>query len=430
MDQTTLLTVLKSEIERSTGCTDPGSVALAVARATRELGTLPEQISVTVSPNVFKNGISVGVPGTGKRGLGIAAALGAVINRPAAGLAIFDHVTPAALAQANTLIAAERVQIRSANTPDPLYIHAQVSAGDTHAHAIIVGDYSNIVQVARNDTIVFSAPNIPAIVTEEILMQHSLDTLFALIETIPPGELEFLIHAAEINYQAAQVGLGDPAMKLGRALEQRVAALPTSLAAMHTAQAWTAAATEARMRGLVVPIMAITGSGNHGIANFLGVRAVADTLGSPRDKLARALARSSVVTVLIKGYLSRMTAVCGCSVAASTGIAAGTVYLLGGDYAQSVMAMQSVIGTLAGMICDGAKESCAYKVSSSVAQAVQFAFAAMQGAAIPADTGIVGHTLKATLENLGQLNNPGMMATDRLVLRLIEKNIHPPSGVF
>jgi L-cysteine desulfidase len=175
------------------------------------------------------------------------------------------------------------------------------------------------------------------------------------------------------------------------------------------------------MAGLPVPIMAIVGSGNHGIANFLGILAVAEVLESPREKLAKALAISSTVTVYIKSILKRMTAFCGCSVAAATGVAAGTVYLLGGSRDDAIHAMQSVIGTLAGMLCDGAKESCAYKLSASTATAIQFAYLAMQGAYVPAGMGVVGNTIEGTIENLGRLNNPGMVETDRLVLELIEQ---------
>jgi L-cysteine desulfidase len=168
-----------------------------------------------------------------------------------------------------------------------------------------------------------------------------------------------------------------------------------------------------------VPVMAIAGSGNHGIANFLGILGVSETLDSSPEKTARALAISSTVTVVIKAYSSRLSAFCGCAVAAAAGVAAGTVYLLGGSYTDSVNAMQSVIGTLAGMVCDGAKESCAFKLSSSVALAVQFSYLALEGACIPAGMGLLGSTIEKTFENLGRLNDPGMVTVDRLMLHMI-----------
>ncbi len=427
VDIPSLLNLLKSELERSTGCTDPGAVALAVARAARELGTRPETVDVLVSPNVFKNGISVGIPGTGERGLVIAAALGAVIDRCEAGLAIFDSVTPGLLEQARKLVSAGRVLVHYADAPDPLYIRAELSSGGHRARAVIMNDYSNITEVVRDGDVILSSPFAKASEVQNALAGSTLETLFGLIDAMTAEDLEFLLQAAQVNRRAADIGLGDPSLKLGRSLDRRSSVTPQPFAAMSFAQVWTAAASEARMAGLKVPVMAIAGSGNHGITVTLGILAAAETLGSPRALLARALARGAVVTIMIKSHVHRMTAFCGCAVAASTGVAAGTVYLLGGDFSAAERAMQTVIGTLAGMLCDGAKESCAYKLSTSASLAIQAAFAAMEGVSIPAGMGIVGATAEDSFTNLGELNDPGMLATDRLVLKLIGKNASPES---
>jgi L-cysteine desulfidase len=158
LDKKLLMRVLQEEMERSTGCTDPGAVCLAVSRAAKELGKKPERVVVTVSPNVYKNGISAGVPGTGRRGLHIAAALGAVLGKSEAGLAILDHVTEPGLEQATRLLSDHAVEIKYAEMPDPLYINADVWAGQDHACAIIANDYSNIVHVECNGQVTFSSP--------------------------------------------------------------------------------------------------------------------------------------------------------------------------------------------------------------------------------------------------------------------------------
>jgi L-cysteine desulfidase len=421
MDKESLLGVLREEIERSTGCTDPGAVCLAVSRAVRELSQRPERVVVTVSPNVYKNGVSVGVPGTGQRGLRIAAALGAVLDKSEAGLAILDYVTEEKLEEAMQQASTHAVQVRCAETPDPLYIKAQVWAGQDCAHVVIANDYSNITEIARNGVITFSSPEKKNEAVKSVLGRYSLKQLYDLVETMTVQDLEFLLAAAEVNRAAAEIGLSSVSLRLGLALNDRPSKLPEPFSAMNKAQVLTAAAGEARMSGLPVPVMAMAGSGNHGIANFLGILAVAETLSSSQEKLAKALAISSTVTVYIKSFVKRMTAFCGCSVAAATGVAAGTVFLLGGSYDDSVHAMQSVVGTLSGMLCDGAKESCAYKLSVSVAIAIQFAYLALQGAYVPAGMGIVGNTIEDTIENLGLLNNPGMVETDRFLLKLIEK---------
>jgi len=428
MDKENLLNILRVEVQRSTGCTDPGSVALAVARAVVELGLPPERIEVLVSPSVYKNGVGVGIPGTGMRGLDIAAALGAVLACPEAGLAIFDGVSAEALALAKALVDSGRARVGYGETPDPLYVKAEVFHGARKAHAVIAGDYANFIELGRDGAASFSSPLARAMESQDGLAGSSLEALLGLVDAMTEDDLGFLLEAADINLRAAEAGLASPDLRLGPALAGRgrvggkAADLPQPFAAMHLAQVWTAAASEARMAGLPVTIMAIAGSGNHGITYSLGVLAVARTLGVSRDRLAAALAYAALVTVVIKSHVHRMTAFCGCSVAASTGLAAATVHLLGGGFPIAQAAMQSVIGTLSGMLCDGAKESCAYKLSTSASLAIQCAFAAMEGASIPGGMGIVGPSIEESFVNLGQLNNPGMVATNSFVLGLIERN--------
>jgi L-cysteine desulfidase len=419
LDKTQLIKVLKSEIERSVGCTDPGAVCLAVRHAAKALGRMPERVEVTVSPNVYKNGMCVGVPGTGMRGLHIAAALGAVLGGEP-GLAMLDRASTEDLAAAKRLISRGMVSIAHAETPDPLYIKAQVTADGHAAYAIISNDYTNMTEVVVDGIAVSATAISTRAQAHESLKGHSLEELFRAIDTMSSVDLAFLMDAARVNRRAAGTGLGNPAsVRLGTALSQLPESLPAPFKAATRARCLTAAACEARMSGLPVPVIAIAGSGNHGIANFLGILAVAEVLGSPEERLARALAISSTVTVVIKGYASRLSAFCGCAVSAAAGVAAGTVYLLGGSYQDSVNAMQSVIGTLAGMVCDGAKESCAFKLSSSVALAIQFSYLALDGAYVPAGMGLLGGTIEQTFENLGRLNNPGMVAADRLLLGMI-----------
>ena len=170
------------------------------------------------------------------------------------------------------------------------------------------------------------------------------------------------------------------------------------------------------MRGFSVPVCALSGSGNHGITAFLGVKAFAEEIGADEAMTAHALAIATIIAIYIKVQTGRLTAYCGCAIAPATGVAAAVVHLLGGDVETMIRAMQSVVGTFSGMLCDGAKLSCAYKVSTVAASAVQFALLAMNGACIPNGDGIVGQTIEDTIRNLGTLNDPGMRETDRVVL--------------
>lgn len=423
MNKKQLIAVLKHEIQRSTGCTDPGSVCLAVSRATRELGKLPDQIKVIVSPNIFKNGVSVGIPGTDKNGLHLAAALGALIDKSEEGLGLLSHVTPKTICSAENIVQKGIVNVKYKDFLNPLYVKAIVANDQDQASAIIEGDYANITQVTKNSKVVYSSDQAGAKPESYILVNHSVHELYKLITSIDYQDISFLIDHANVNQEAVIEDLGNPNMQLGKLIDRNGDHLGGANFVVNRTQMYTAAAGEARMRGLNVPIMAVSGSGNHGITNFLGILAVANTLNSSREELAKALAISTMITVYIKGYIQRMTAFCGCAVAAATGVAAGTVYLLGGNYQQGVNAMQSVVGTLSGMFCDGAKESCAYKLSTAASMAVQFAYLSMKDCFIPPSIGIVGPTIEKTFANLGRLNNPGMVETDKVLVAIIEDNL-------
>lgn len=417
-----IIETLKNEIEKTTGCTDPGATCLATARATQELGVIPTEVVITVSPNVYKNGINVGIPGTGKRGLAMAAALGCYIRRSETGLDILKHVTQESIELANRMVAEGQVRVIYDDCPNSLYIKAEVSSGNDTAVTVISGDYSNIVFVSRNEKTLLLKPVEELEESSGVLIPYSLKDLYNTILEAPVEDFRFLLECAEINKAAAELGLSDDGMTYGRKLQEyRGEYREGSQRIAHEARVMTAAASEARMLGLIVPVMAIAGSGNHGITSFLATSVVASGLYADEEHTIRAVAISSLLTVYTKEYIKRMTAFCGCAVAAATGVAAATVYLLDGTFEQSVQAINSLVGTLGGMFCDGAKESCAYKLSIAAMMAIQFAYMAVDGCGLPAGIGIVGNTVEDTFYNLGQLNNFGMRETDRMIVKLIER---------
>lgn len=423
MKEQELLRTLAAEIACTTGCTDPGSVCLAAAAAAHALGCEPQRIEVLVSPNIFKNGVSVGIPGTGRFGLKIAAALGALLDCPEGGLDILSGVSEEMVCRAEAIVAAGAVTVWYEKTPDPLYVKATVYAGDLWAEAEIAQDYSNIISIRKNGAAVFQREQSEEPEGQYPFLNHPVQELYDQILATDPSRFLFLLEAAKRNQEAALQGLNNPDMRLGRLLRSRSAGPGcTPLAVTNAVQAYTAAAGEARMRGMDVTIMAIAGSGNHGITNFVGVLSAAEELGASPEQTAVALAISSMITIYIKSYIKRMTAFCGCGVAAATGMAAAVTYLLGGNYFQAVHAMQTVIGTLGGIFCDGAKNSCAYKLSTAAAMAVQAAYLAMEDCYVPAGEGIIGQTIEQTFANIGRLNNPGMAETDRVMVSIISEN--------
>ena len=416
IDKQKLLDILTSEIESSTGCTDPGSVCLAVAVAAHTLGRRPEKIDVLVSPNIYKNGVSVGIPGTNRIGLELAAALGALLDEPERGLAILADVTGEIVQQAAAIVSDGRVHVAYGQTPEPLYVRAIVSGGGEEAQAVIRGDYSCVTEILRNGAPVMQAEGRTHGTAVYPLVEYSVQELYETILSMEPESFRFLLEDARRNQEAVRRDLEDPELPLGRLLKQRISGQ------------MTAAAGEARMSGLNVTIMAIAGSGNHGITNFVGVLSAAEALGASEEQTATALAISSMITIYIKAHIKRMTAFCGCGVAAATGMTAAVSYLLGGSYDTAVHAMQTVLGTIGGMFCDGAKISCAYKLSTAASLAVQAAYLAREGCFVPAGVGIIGNTIEQTFANVGRLNDPGMVATDRELVAIIAENQRHMAG--
>ncbi len=423
MTHSEFLTILHGEIEASTGCTDPGSICLATANAVCLLENHPEKVRITLSPDVYKNAVGVGIPGIYESGIELAAALGILLRAPEKGLAILSGITEELVRQARQEVAKGYITVLYGEAPNPLYVKAEVWSGTDSAAAVIAGDYSNVVELVKNGEILRKKP---LAVTEEEqypLMKYTVQELYDFVLSMSVDELHFLLEYAQNNRDAAQKDLEAPNMKLGRQLKGRARPGQEDLfSVINNAQAYTAAAGEARMRGMNVTIMSLAGSGNHGITSLIGVLSVAHDLHCTEEKTIHALAISTMITIYIKGYIKRMTAFCGCGVAAATGVAAAVVYLLGGTWEQSVHAMQSVIGTIGGMFCDGAKESCAYKLSIATSTAIQFAYLSMHNCYIPERMGIVGATIEQTFANMGKLNNPGMVETDRLLVSIVQSN--------
>ncbi len=425
MNTETILTILNKEIEQATGCTEIGSIALAASRAAMELGSQPEKVEVTVSTNFYKNAANVGVPGTSLRGIKISAALGCLLPRTNPGLDVLNDIDDKLILQAQNCVSEGRITVSVETDTDPVYVKVNTSNLTEKTSVEILHEHSFIAQVTKNGNIrvsnSFTENNEKS--PENILKQYSLQDLIGFVRTMDPSDLSFLVAAAKINYEAALLGLENSSMRFGPALRKMPNNLPVPFTIIHEVQTLTGAASEARMKGLKVPIMTITGSGNHGITNFLGTYVFAKQLGADEETLARALAISSMVTVYIKGFTSRLTAYCGCAIAPAAGIAAAGVYLLGGEFEDMLHAMQSVIGTFSGMLCDGAKESCSYKVSTVAGSAAQFAQLAMEGAYLSSGNGILGQTIEESFMNLGLLNDPGMKETEKLVIQMIEKNL-------
>ena len=415
-----IIDLINREVVPAIGCTEPIAVALCTARAAETLGAGPERIAVRLSANILKNAMGVGIPGTGMIGLPIAVALGALIGRSEYRLEVLRDVTPEAVERGREMIGRRCISIGLIEgVCEKLYIEAEVEAAGHRAVAVIAGGHTDFVFVSRDGEVLFDKRT-PAGCDEEAgEVPLTLARVWDFAMTSPVEELRFILETRRLNMAAAERSLaGEYGHCVGRTLrcdrERKV--MGDSL--FTRILSYTSAACDARMAGAMIPVMSNSGSGNQGIAATLPVAVYADEVHASEEQTIRALALSHLTVIYIKQSLGRLSALCGCVVAA-TGSSCGITYLMGGGYEQAAAAVKNMIANLTGMICDGAKPSCAMKLTSGVSTAVLSAMMAMDGRCVSSVEGIIEEDVDRCIRNLTAIGREGMDETDRLVLRIM-----------
>ena len=415
-----IIDLINREVVPAIGCTEPIAVALCTARAAETLGAGPERIAVRLSANILKNAMGVGIPGTGMIGLPIAVALGALIGRSEYRLEVLRDVTPEAVERGREMIGRRCISIGlKEGVCEKLYIEAEVEAAGHRAVAVIAGGHTDFVFVSRDGEVLFDKRT-PAGCDEEAgEVPLTLARVWDFAMTSLVEELRFILETRRLNMAAAERSLaGEYGHCVGRTLrcdrERKV--MGDSL--FTRILSYTSAACDARMAGAMIPVMSNSGSGNQGIAATLPVAVYADEVHASEEQTIRALALSHLTVIYIKQSLGRLSALCGCVVAA-TGSSCGITYLMGGGYEQAAAAVKNMIANLTGMICDGAKPSCAMKLTSGVSTAVLSAMMAMDGRCVSSVEGIIEEDVDRCIRNLTAIGREGMDETDRLVLRIM-----------
>lgn len=416
-----IIDLINREVVPAMGCTEPIAVSLCTARAVEALGAEPEEIVVLLSPNVLKNAMGVGIPGTDMIGLPIAIALGAIVGKTEYQLEVLRDVNAEAVEKGRRMIDEGRIKVGvKEGDCETLYIEARATTGSTTATAIIAGAHTNFVYVAKGDVVEIDNRLPRTEVADSKAVELTLRTVWEFATTSPIEELEFILEARRLNKAAADESLrGEWGHCLGRTVREsegsRKIMGDTILSHMIS---YTSAACDARMGGAKIPVMSNSGSGNQGIVSTLPVVVYAEDTGASHEQLVRALVLSHLTVIYIKQSLGRLSALCGC-VVASTGSSCGITYLMGGGYAEVAMAVKNMVATLTGMICDGAKPSCALKLSSSVSTAVMAATMAMEHRCVTAYEGIVDDDVDKSILNLTTIGSRGMLETDRMILHIM-----------
>ena len=415
-----IIAMIKREVVPAIGCTEPIAVSLCVARATELLGCTPEKITARLSANILKNAMGVGIPATGMIGLPIAIALGALVGRSEYELEVLKDADDKAVERGKQYIAEDRIVIElKKGISEKLYVEIEAQVGEHRAVAVISGGHTNFVyleldgEVLCDDSVAISEDE------NEDEVSLSLRRVYDFAMTAPIDEIEFIEESMHLNKAAAESAFaGDYGHALGKMLRRDREIKIMGDSVFSRILSYTASACDARMGGAKVPVMSNSGSGNQGITATLPVVVYGEECGATREQMIRALTLSHLTVIYIKQSLGRLSALCGCVVAAS-GSSCGITYLMGGGYDEVAIAVKNMIANLTGMICDGAKPSCALKLASGVSTAVLSAMMAMEGRCVSKLEGIIDEDVDRSIQNLTAIGRDGMNSTDEMILDIM-----------
>ena len=416
-----LLNIVKHDVVPALGCTEPISLALAAATAAKYLGKTPERIEAKVSPNLMKNGLGVAVPGTGMVGLPIAAAIGALGGNPDGGLEVLKHITPEQVSAAKTMLEQKLVSVDIHQTEHILYSESTLFANNDYVKVAIQDQHTNVILIEKNGEIIFQKVEDECANCDpyEVFKQISAREIFEFSNAVELEKIRFISQAAELNRALSDEGLRENyGLHIGRTLRKQVGSGLISDDLLSKIMIETTAASDARMGGATLPAMSNSGSGNQGIAATMPVVVVADYLKVSEEKRIRALFLSHLMAIYIHSKLPKLSALCAVTTA-SMGSCAGIAYLLTGKFETASMGICSMIGDISGIICDGAANSCAMKVSTSVASGYKSVLMAMDETHVTGNEGIVEHDLDRTIDNLCAIASKSMQHIDTQVIEIM-----------
>lgn len=419
--------MLKNEVKPAVGCTEPVAVALACAKCKEILCEEIEKNKILVSPNIYKNGMCVGIPGTTRLGLKIAAAIGIVTGNSEKGLSVLEGSTEEEIQKSEALMDEGKLSIEPADTKEKVYISVEFWGKSSYAKVVIRNRHDNFVYIEKDGDVIFSKEEeIPEISnsteSNTIMDDATLEEIIKNVESIEFEEIKFLLDGIDMNLKMAKAGLEHKTgIGVGYGIKKSIEEGILGDDILNNSMMLTAGASDARMAGLDMPVMSSNGSGNHGLTAILPIVAYSQKNKQSDERLCRALAISHLTTAYIKNFTGRLSAMCGCGVAAATGATAGIAWLMDETFEQIGGAVKNAIADLSGIICDGAKAGCALKLSTAASSAVRNALLAKKGNYPETMNGIVSLDVDQTIRNLGKVSNIGMSPTDETILDVMNE---------
>ncbi len=415
-----IIKLINKEVVPAIGCTEPMAVALCTAKATETLGCKPEKIETLLSANILKNAMGVGIPGTGMIGLPIAIALGALIGKSEYQLEVLKDATPENVDEGKAYISENLIHVElKEGITEKLYIEVVCSSGDKKALAIIAGGHTNFVYVDKCGEVLLDKRQPAGKEADEDEIQLDMHSVYEFADEAPLDEISFILETKKLNEQAACDALkGNYGHNLGKTIERPLCKGIMGDSIFSHILAVTASACDARMGGAMIPVMSNSGSGNQGICATNPVVVYAEENNNTQEELIRALTLSHLTAIYIKQSLGKLSALCGC-VVASIGSSCGITYLMGGKFEQVCHSVKNMIANLTGMICDGAKPSCALKITSGVSTALLSAILSMENECVSSAEGIIDNDVDISIHNLTSIGADAMSETDKAVLNIM-----------
>ena len=413
--------LLKKEVVPAEGCTEPVAVAYAVSLAAEQLAAEAIDVRLKLSANIIKNALGVGIPGTGMVGIEIAAALGAVVKQSGKKLEVLQGFTPEQLTAAKALVDSRVVRVEQARTPETLYIEAILTDGCDSSRVIVCRDHTNVVRVEKNGEVLVDKPISVGADDADCGTGLTVDGIYEFATTVPFGDIAFILDCVPLNTRVSDEGLRNCyGLEVGRRMSAGSNARGVLLNNLSLRLiSSTAAASDARMGGCPLSVMTCAGSGNQGLASSLPIIELARALGSSDEDLARALVISDLVVMHIKEYMGRLSPLCGSGIAGGTGACCGMTYLQGGNLPEIKCAINNMLATLQGMICDGAKATCALKIAAGTNAAITSSTLALADIQPSSLEGIVFDDAEDTISNTGKLVREGFATTDEAILSIM-----------
>ena len=421
-----LTRLIREDMKPALGVTEPGAIAFAAARAKAETEGEVLRVDVALNSGMYKNAYTCGIPGSDAYGNLQAAALGVVAADPAKGLESLDGITDADNEAAAKMVRDGMVHVTLDHMGSEITIDATVCTEIDTCSVHIRGTHTHIQWIEKNGEIVFGEKTEQQEESKEaetpVIHRYTLRQILEYVKQVPAKEISFIREAFSMNIELLEEGIHSKKTTIGPMLLRANDGKIISEDARKTAQLMCNGAIEARVLGLSSPAMSITGSGAHGIIATMPLFAYYEVNYEVIDDdiLLRATALSYLITMYIKEYSGRLSAFCGCGIAAGTGMACGLGYLRGASEAQQTMIIQNMASGLTGMICDGGNQGCAMKGMVAVDAAFRSVDMAMQNVCIDAIHGINGRTPEDTMRNMGRIASPGMVKTEEVIVDIMK----------